>query len=347
MKIRGNQVFVEELARFAAGCDDGRVTAIAAKAGAPLRVAVRGRAGVGRGTVARALAHAGPASGITVMPAEGEADVVVQAIAEVVKPEDADAIATAGCPVLTVLNKADLVGSLSGRTGDGPLGAARTRCVHLAELAGDATEPLIALLAVAAFEGLDGTSWAAVRTLAAHPACLDGSFEDFVAADNPVPTHARLRLLDTLDLFGTALGIAVVRRGGTLPQFQALLRRVSGIDDVVARLSALGAQVRYRRVLEATAELEALAVGRATIGEQVGGFLSRDDTVLARMAAAVDVAEAAGLQVGGCDDPAGHLPRAARWQRHSRGSASDLHRACAADIVRGSLRLWSRTRGSA
>ena len=41
-------------------------------------------------------------------------------IAEVVKPEDADAIATAGYPVLAVLNKADL----TGFGGDGPIAAA-------------------------------------------------------------------------------------------------------------------------------------------------------------------------------------------------------------------------------
>jgi hypothetical protein len=68
------------------------------------------------------------------------------------------------------------------------------------------------------------------------------------------------------------------------------------------------------------------------------------------MAAAVDVAEAAGLEVGPVfadrDDPAAHLPRAARWQRYSRGPVSDLHRACGADIARGSLRLWSQTCGS-
>jgi hypothetical protein len=350
MKARGNQVFVDELARFAAGRADARVSAIAEKAAAPLRVAVRGRRGVGRGTMTRALAHAATASGITVMPSAGEADVVVHVVAEVVKPEDIDAIATAGCPVVAVLNKADLLGSLSGRAADGPLAAAQLRCIDLAELVGVPVEPMIALLAVAALDGLDSTSWAALQTLAAHPACLDGSFEGFLAADNPVPTDARLRLLDTLDLFGTALGIAAVRRGGTPTQVRTLLRRISGVDAVIATLSALGAEVRYRRVLAAIAELEALSVGRAGIGEQVRGFLSRDDTVVARMAAAVDVVEAAGLDVGppdlDSDDPSGHLTRAARWQRYGRGSASDLHRACGADITRGSLRLWSQTQES-
>ncbi|MEM6105326.1 hypothetical protein AAHS21_03530 [Mycobacterium sp. 050272] len=345
MKVRGGQVFTDELARFAAECDDARVSAIAENVAAPLRVAVHGRAGVGRGTVARALGHAAAAPGIMVTPTEDEADVVVQVIAEVVKPEDAEAIAAAGRPVLTVLNKADLLGSLPGRSGAGPLGWAQHRSARLAEVVGGPVEPMIALLAVSAFDGLDATSWTALRTLAAQPAGLDGSFEDFVAADIPVPADARLRLLDSLDLFGTALGVAAVRRGGTPAQVRALLRRVSGVDAVIARLSALGAEVRYRRVLEAAAALEALAVGHMT-GERISAFLSGDDAVLARMAAAVDVVEAAGLDVDGDDDPAGHLPRAQRWQRYSRGSASELHRSCGADIARGSLRLWSRLRGA-
>jgi hypothetical protein len=353
MKVRGQHVFVDELTRFAAECADARVSAIAATVATPLRVGVGGGRGAGRRTVARALARATTASEIIVSPAEAQPDLVVHVLAEVVKPEDADAIATAGRPVVAVLAKADLLGSLSGRTGEAPLAAARTRCARLAELLGVPVEPIIALLAVAALEGVDTTSWAALRALAAHPggsACLDGSFQGFLAAEIPVPTDARLRLLDTLDLFGTALGIAAVRRGGTPDQVQALLRRISGVDAVVARLSALGAELRYRRVLGAVAELEARAVGRGGIGEQISAFLSRDDTVLARMAAAVDAAAAAGLDVGppdlDSDDASGHLSRAMGWQRYSRGSMSGLHRACAADITRGSLRLWSQSRAS-
>jgi hypothetical protein len=124
---------------------------------------------------------------------------------------------------------------------------------------------------------------------------------------------------------------------------RALLRLVSGVDAVLDQVAAVGAEVRYRRVLDAVAELEALAVADGEIGD----FLARDDTVLARMAAAVDLAQSVGLQVGSCRDPAGYLARAARWQRYSREQASAVHRACGADIARGSLRLWSRAGGEA
>jgi hypothetical protein len=378
MTRRGHQIFAEELAGFAAGHADPRVTAIAERAAAPLGVLVCGRGGVGRSTVAHALDRAGGALGITATigatpptcagdsaPALGEifdevrADVVVYVTAEVVKPEDIDAIGTAGRPVLAVLNKADLAGSLSGRAGDEPMVAARMRCADLSALVGVPMEPMIGLLAVAALDDLDGALWAALRVLAADPGgatCLDGSFAGFLDADVAVPTDVRLRLLDTLDLLGTALGIAAVQQGRTPAQLRALLRRMSGVDAVLTAVAALGAEVRYQRMLEVVAELEALAVGQRDLGDSISGFLSCDDTVVARMAVAVDLAEAAGLGPTDLapgnldrDDPAAHLPRAVHWQRYSLGRlgpVSDLHRACGTDIARGSLRLWSQTCGS-
>jgi hypothetical protein len=353
VKGQGHQIFVDELKRFAASHADARVTAIAERAAAPLRVAVRGRRGVGRNTVAGALDRVVSGTGITVHPSERatgkDVDVVVYVTAEVIKPEDADAIAAARQPLLAVLNKADLAGSLSGRTGDGPIAAARTRCAELSELVGVPVEPMIGLLTVAALDGFHDEVWDALQVLAAHPSgadSLDGSYDGFLSAKNPVPADARARVLDTLDLFGTALAVAAIRQGRVEEQVRALLRRMSGVDAVVNKVSSLGAEVRYQRVLDAVAELEALAVSRSEMAERISGFLSHDDTVVARMGAAVDVAEAAGLDVGRCDEPAEHLPRAARWQRFSRGSVSDLHRACGADIARGSLRLWSQSCGS-
>jgi hypothetical protein len=343
MRGRGHRIFVDELARFAAGRADPRVAAIVERAAAPLRVVVQGRRGVGCRTVARALDRAGIAAGISPTGSASSADVVVYVTAEVVKPEDADAVAAAGRPVVAVLNKADLAGSLSGRDGDGPFAAARKRSAEFGALVGAPMQPMSGLLAVAALDGLDGALWAALRALAADPggaSCLDRSFAGFLAADVPVAADVRLRLLDTLDLVGTVLVTVAIRQGRTSAQVRALLRRMSGVDAVLNEISVAGAVARYQRVLEAVAELEALAVG----DEDVSGFLSRDDTVVARLAAAVDLAAAAGLNID--DDPAAHLPRAVRWQRYSRGPVSELHRACGADIARGSLRLWSQAGGS-
>jgi hypothetical protein len=323
--------------------------AIAERTAAPLRVAVRGRPGVGCGTVARALDLAGRPSGLTVTPRRTAADLQVYVVAEVVKPEDSAALATGEAPVLAVLNKADL----TGFGGDGPIAAAGARCQELAqllELDGVELLPLSGLLAVAALDGLDPMGAAALEELAAHPgdlAFLDGSFDGFLAAQLPVPVAARRRLLEILDLFGIAVGVAALRAGARPAQLRALLRRISGVDVVIDRLIAAGAQVRYRRVLDAVCELEALAVSEAVseavsdLGGQIHAFLSSDDTVVARMAVATEAARACGMAPG----PTSPLPRAVHWQRYSRTAVSGLHRACAADIARGSLRLWSRAGG--
>ena len=96
MTGQGHRAFAEALARFAAGAADGRVTAIAERAAAPLRVVVRGRRGVGRRTVAAALGRAGIASGILVTKQhDQDEDVVVYVVTEVLKPEDIEAIGAA------------------------------------------------------------------------------------------------------------------------------------------------------------------------------------------------------------------------------------------------------------
>ena len=78
--------------------------------------------------------------------------------------------------------------------------------------------------------------------------------------------------------------------------------------------------------------------------EPLARFLSTDETVLAVMAAAVDVVEAAGVRVDRGEGAAAHLRRAVHWRRYSRGPAGALHRSCGADIARGSLRLLGRVR---
>ncbi|BCQ11060.1 hypothetical protein JMUB5695_04521 [Mycobacterium heckeshornense] len=329
MNAQGHRIFADELARFAGEADQPRLSAIAQRIAAPLRVAVHGRRGVGRSTVARALAGAG-----IELAGSAAADVCVHVIAEVVKPEDRDAIAATPYPVLVVLNKADLTGSAGG----GPLAAARTHCARLSALTGVTVEPMVGLLALAVLDGsvLDSL-WAAVQQLAAHPADLS-SADAFVAAAHPVPRAARQRLVGTLDMFGVTLAVAAARRGCALPQVRALLRRASGVDTVVERIGATGAQVRYRRVVDAFDELQAMAVS----DQRINDFLRRDATVLARMAAAIDVIEAAGLRVESGDDRAAQLRRAVTWQRHGRRPDPGLHRRCAADITRGSLRLWSQ-----
>jgi hypothetical protein len=283
-------------------------------------VAVSGRRGVGRSTVAHALAY----SGLAVTPLV-DADVTVHVLADAVKPEDRAAIEAAGRPVLAVLNKADLVATTApGRRPGGPTAAARTRCAQLSARAGVPVEPLIGILAGAV---LDDASWRELQALAGgHSA--DAAF--------------RGRLMVTLDAFGIRQAIAAIRRGATRSDVDALLRGLSGIDEIVATVGVLGAASRYRRMLDAVAELETIAVTDRRISE----FLAHDDTVVARMMAAFEVVEAAGLTVDRDETAAAHLRRAMHWQSYRRGPVGVTERACGADIVRGSLRLWSTVGGS-
>ena len=303
------------------------MTPIIRRVSAPLRIAVLGRDGVGRGTVGSALAS----SGVTITPDDGVADVHVVVVAETLKPED-HAMLRGDRPTVIVLNKADL----TGFGGDGPLTAAHCRAAEYRALTGVPTVPMVALLATA---DLDGELISALHALVGQPADLT-STDAFVQSRHRLPHGVRLRLLDSLDRFGIANVVVAIGDGAPATALPALLRGLSQIDRVVAHIEAAGAPVRYRRVQAAMAELRSLAVQSDPFAE----FLATDETVLAVMAAAVDVVEAAGVRVDTGDDPASHLRRAVHWRRYSRGPVDALHRGCGADISRGSLRLLGRVR---
>ncbi len=322
----GHQIFTKELTRFAEQTGDARIFGLIDDVRGPLRVAVRGRDGVGRGTVAAALTGEGVTVGDPVMPAD--VDVVV--VAEALKPEDRATLAAR--PTLVVLNKADLAGFGAG----GPITVADRRAAEIRVLTGMPTVSMVGLLAVAT---LDDELVGALRVLTAEPADLT-STDGFLRGDHSVSRDVRARLLQCLDLFGIAHGVLALRQGTDAADLPAVLRRLSGIDRVVARLAAVGAEVRYQRVRSALTRLRALAAHDVPA---LADFLSGDDAVLAVMAAAVDVVQAAGLTVDTGDEPSAHLRRAQHWHRYSRGPVNPIHRDCGADICRGSLRLWRHT----
>lgn len=319
---QGHQLFAAELTRLAGEICDPGLSSIAAEITAPLTIAVCGRRGVGRRSVAAALA----AAGLRVADRPGaEAEAVVYVVAEAVKPEDTAAVARTArrAPVLVVLNKADL----SGHCGAAGVAAAT----------GAPAEPLSALFALAALEErLDSGLWAALRRLAAEPADLRCA-EHFVSRPHGVPRQLRERLCATLDLSGIERVLELAGRGGTVAQARTVLRRLSGVDSVLARLAALSAGVQHRRMSEAVGRLEALAVGR-DFAARIDDFLTRDATVAARMAAAVAVLPEHAV-------PGEPLRRARRWQGYRSAPVGITQRACAGDIARGSLRAWAATRG--
>jgi hypothetical protein len=324
---RGHAIFAARLARFVSDVDEPRVRVIARRVAAGVSVAVHGRAGVGRGCVARGLAAAGVA-----VASDGAVDVHV--VAEVVKPEDRDAIAASAStrPTLMVLNKADLIAD------------PRARCARYQALTGVATVPMAAHLAVVE---IDDGLFTALHTLAAG-SCEFGSVDDFVTRPHRLSAEARVRLLDALDLYGTAQAVPALRAGADAAGVQRVLRRHSGVSAVVATLMPMLTEAAYQQVRWAITALEATAAtADEGLAARIAAFLRDDDTVLGCMAAAVDVVEAAGMAVDPGDDPVTHLSRAAYWRRYHRGPVNAVHRACGADIVRGSLRLWRRTQTGA
>lgn len=249
----------------------------------------------------------------------------VHVLADVIKPEDRAAIEAAGRPVLAVLNKADLIATTApGRHPDGPTSAARFRCALLSAHAGVPIEPLVGILAGGP---LDDAAWQALQAL---------------AGGHTVDATVLGGLMVTLDAFGIRQATAAIRHGATRCDVETLLHELSGIDGVVDNIGVLGAQPRYRRMLDAVAELETMAVTDRRISE----FLAHDDTVVARMMAAFEVVDAVGITVDRDDTAAAHLRRAVHWQSYRRGPVAGTERACGADIVRGSLRLWSKVGGS-
>ena len=328
----GYEAFAGALARIAVDTGDRRVSRLVEDLRAPLRVGVRGRSGAGCRTVVRALR----AAGLDAADHPATSDLDVHVLVETLRSEDRVELAESPRPCVAVLNKADL----SGFGGAGPMAAAAARCGRIEGQTGVPTLPLVGLLAVAvADEVLDDAVLEALRVLAAEPADLR-SVDGFVGLPHRLSGQMRARLLAGLDLFGIARAIALVRGGADRSAVIAGLRRASGLDSLLAAIERTAAPVHYRRILNTIGPLAEISTGLG--GDRVAGLLAGDDVVLARMAAAVDVVPAR-VMVG--DTAGDYLNQAVFWQRYAQGPVSALHRACGSDIVRGSLRLWSRSGG--
>jgi len=316
--------FDEYLTRFAEAAATPGLPPIIGRLRRRIGVAVVGRTGAGRNTVAAALRHHGVA--VTADPATAEVQVLV--IAEALKPEES--AMTVGLPTLIVLNKADLTGSHSG----GALPNAHRRAADVQRRTGTPTVAMVGLLA--ATNPLDDDLVGALRTLVSTPADL-GSVDAFTRGEHPVGHDVRTRLLERLDRFGIAHAVLALARGDEPATLPALLQRLSNVDAVLGGLRACAAPVRYRRLRAALAEIHSLAIELADEG--LFDLLNSEAAVLATMTAAVDVVEADGIRVDPGDHPDAHHRRAMQWRRYGGGPVNALHGSCGADITRGSLRL--------
>ena len=318
--------FGAHLTRFAEAAAMPGLPPIIDRLGRPIGVAVVGRTGVGRDTVAAALRH----RGVAVTADRATAEVQVLVIAEALKPEER-ALAVA-LPTLIVLNKADLTGSRSG----GALANAHRKAADVQRRTGTPTVAIVGLLGKATLP-LDDDLVDALRTLVSNPADL-ASVDAFTRGDHPVRRDVRMRLLERLDRFGIAHAVLALAGGADPATLPTLLRQLSNVDAVLSGLRACAAPVRYRRLRTALAEIHSLAV--ELDDEGLLGLLNSDAAVLASMAAAVDVVEADGIRVDEGDHPEAHRRRAVQWRRYGGGPVNALHRRCSADIARGSLRLF-------
>ena len=101
-------------------------------------------------------------------------------------------------------------------------------------------------------------------------------------------------------------------------------------EPIAAAIGAATAALRYRRWCAGITGLHAAAATEP----QLADLLASDGAVLATMAVAADVVQAAGLA-----PETGPPQRAAvRWGRYSRGPVDALHRRCGIDLARGALR---------
>ncbi len=300
------------------GPDTG-VAAVERLLRAPVSVAVRGRPGVGLDTVAGALS-------VRVAAPGAAADVDVLVVAETLT--EADRASVAG-PTVVVVNKADLGGAAAG----GPLRAAEVLAAEVGELLRAPAVPMIGLLAGVRIADDDVE---VLRALVGTPADVS-SVDAFTACAHPVPAQTRRDLIDRLDRFGLAHAILAVSSGAGAHEVTTRLRTLSGVDTARTVIDRAVTEVRYRRCATAVRRLRALAVERGD--EQLAALLDGDDVVLGVMTAAVDVVEASGGTVDRGDDIGAHSRRALRFQHLSRAPLDALHRRCAADIARGSLRL--------
>ncbi|GLE55878.1 hypothetical protein NJBCHELONAE_11860 [Mycobacteroides chelonae] len=352
---RGFEVFRGALDRFVTRPEvrqvhgGQRIHDLAVRSGDPLRVTVRGRAGVGVTSVIGALGRTlpvadGPGHALIEVPIPSEpitADVDVVVFAEALKPEDRAVLEASHAPKVLILNKADLTDPGAAR---GPWTAAVDRCAqyHL-----ETRVPTLPLSAHVPLADIDEAMVEALKLMVGDPADTS-SVDAFVTGTHQVPVPMRQRLLHELDLYPMGCAIGALRQVPTLaaPGLAALLRDLSGIDAVVNAIRAAIAQGWYRRMRAVLAELRRIGV-TGVLPVQIDAFLTSDDVVVAAMQCAVDAATAAGLTVELSDHPEDHRYRAEHWQRFAAGPVNATYAAMGTDIVRGSLRLWRLAGGRA
>ncbi|MDR3659705.1 MAG: hypothetical protein P4L86_04730 [Mycobacterium sp.] len=130
------------------------------------------------------------------------------------------------------------------------------------------------------------------------------------------------------------------RLAAEVPGLAGVAHRWVVADVAGAATSAAGT---YRDVRDCLAEIAVAATELAD--DRISRWLVSDATTALVVAAATTALEAGGLRVDRGTDAGAQLRGALQWRSYSRNTADDLHRSCARDVSRGSLRLLARAGG--
>ncbi|PYE18142.1 hypothetical protein DFR67_105287 [Williamsia limnetica] len=164
----------------------------------PLRVAVTGRHGTGRDTLARAVRRVFDVSPIGPGDDDADADAWLYVLAGWPRPDDMDALSRLDpdrCQV--ILGKADTLGSWP---------AARVRACECAEKLG---QPVLALMPLLAVADLGDPEVDLLTSLARAGEVVPPMQATFVDAGGPHQRLGRVGLLRTLDAYGIACVLAL------------------------------------------------------------------------------------------------------------------------------------------
>jgi hypothetical protein len=220
----------------------------------PLRVAVTGRFGTGRDTLARALRQSFDVSPIGPGDTVDDADAWLYVLAGWPRPDDVAAIGDLDPRrSLVVLGKADSLGSWP---------AANERAAECAHVLG---RPVVALMPLLAVPDLRQDDVDFLAALAAAGRSVPPMQAEFVDAGGAHERLQRLALLRRLDAYGVACALALIGRRSlaagelTADELTTQLQQRSGIDSLSGALTGFAAIADEHRVRRVVDELEIIA----------------------------------------------------------------------------------------
>lgn len=262
-------------------------------------VQVTGRAGVGKTTLARALARpdiveTAPLDTPGVPDPVLDGDVVVYVVAESLQPPDVAALQALRGTALVALNKADVLA-----VGGGGWGAVLARADEYAkDLAVQVVPVVAAIAATAARATMTPAETRSLRTLGDlnDPTLLLGA-DLFLGADVIIDARARRTMLDRWELYGLDCAMTALRHEPDLSpeSVTGLLHAVSGIDGFRAALDRTLSQALAGRGAALLDELDRLAARSAAARNDIEAYLRSDEALFMGLTSGLAAPELAGI----------------------------------------------------